>query len=362
MKITRVEPIILDGLGIYEAFLVRVHTDEGLVGLGQGVTAANVARAMVQTSNPSAVAFNDLLAGECPLHVRRLWQMMFDASYQYGRDGVALHVISAIDMALWDIAAQAADLPLCDLLGGRYSDNIEVYASYVMPNTPEEVTRFAEQALQAGMGSMKLGWGPLGADIGRDVELLAAARDVLGPSRRLMVDGGMAYTVKRARQLCERAEHLNLFWFEEPFDAEDLLSYRRLSDSVSTPIAAGEAHSTLGPFKALIEEGRVDVLQPDLGRCGGFTTALDIGALARLHSVLLVPHCYSDGVLLAASLHFAAATGTQCFVEYPMVAYDRDWSPTAAPLRPVDGHIRLPGSSGLGVTLDEHEVERRRLR
>ena len=209
-----------------------------------------------------APGLNDLLAGECPLHIRRLWEKMFAASYQYGRDAVALHAMIAIDMALWDIAGKAAGLRVCDLLGGPYADSVEVYASEVMPETPEEVARVGETARDAGMRALKLGWGPLGADIGRDVELLSAARETIGAGWRLMIDGGMAYTLKSARRLCERAESLDLFWFEEPFDAEDMTSYRRLADAVTVRIACGEAHSTLRPFKALIEEGHVDVPNP----------------------------------------------------------------------------------------------------
>ena len=368
MKITRVEPIVLrdrsDGdhlEDIYSAFLVRVHTDDGLSGLGQGITAPYVARTIVEMPGHSDTpALNEVLVGESPLQIARLWEKMFAASYQYGRDAAALHVISAIDMALWDIAGKATGLSVCELLGGRYADRVEVYASEEMPETPEDVVRVAEQSRLAGIPALKLGWGPLGGDVGRDVELLAAAREVLGSEARLMVDGGMAYTLKSARDFCQRTESLDLFWFEEPFGPEDIRSYRRLSDAVNVRIACGEAHSTLRPFQTLIEEGHVDVLQPDIGRCGGFTVATNIAALARVHNVEVAPHCFSSDVLLAASLHFAASLPGQRFLEYPIGAYTRTRSITKEPLRPIDGWLSLPDGPGLGIELDDDEIERRR--
>ena len=282
MKITDVEALVLRtgeidasrADGTQDAFVVRIHTDEGVVGVGEGDTSPYVARTIVNTPSSHSLSrgLRDVILGEDPLRVRPLWDEMFLASYHYGRDGAALHAMSAIDMALWDLAGKVEGRSVADLLGGAVANEVEVYASEVMPETPEEVTAVAARVVGEGFGALKLGWGPLGRDVGRDVELATAARDALGPNRKLMIDGGMAYTVASAQEFCRRSESLHLFWFEEPFLADDLDAYERLTRSVGIRIACGEAHSTAAPFRQLIAAG-VSILQPDLGRCGGPTIA-----------------------------------------------------------------------------------------
>ena len=292
MKITRVEPMVLRPGPVdksrpdstQDTFLVLVHTEDGLVGIGESDTAPYVAHTVVDMPASHSVArgLAELIVGEDAFKIRRLWDLMFQSTYSYGRDGVVLHAMSAIDMALWDLAGKALGRSVADLLGGARLDRVEAYASEVMPGSPEAVRECAHRAVEAGFRAVKLGWGPLGADVGYDVELISAAREAIGPDRRLMIDGGMAYSVQRARELCRLCDPLNLSWFEEPFDADDLASYRRLSGSVNVRIACGEAHSTLRSFERLIDEARVDVLQPDVSRCGGLTVAADVAHLAEV--------------------------------------------------------------------------------
>ncbi len=372
MKITRVEPMVLRSGPVdssrpdstQDTFLVLVHTEDGLVGIGEADTAPYVAHAIVDMPASHAVArgLAELIVGHDALQVRSLWDLMFQGTYSYGRDGVVLHAMSAIDMALWDLAGKASGRSVADLLGGARLDRVEAYGSEVMPDSPEEVTELSNRAVRAGFGAVKFGWGPLGADLGHDVELISAAREAIGPDRRLMVDGGMAYSVQRARELCRRCDPLNLSWLEEPFDADDLTSYRRLSGTVNVPIACGEAHSTLRSFKRLIDEARVDVLQPDVSRCGGLTVAADVAHLAEMAGVDVVPHCFSSDVHLAAALQFAAALGRGGLVECPMPLVSSESSLVTQPLRPVQGMLTVPSGPGLGIDLDEDEVARRRVK
>lgn len=371
MRITDVEPLVLRlpevdvtrADGTQDAFLVRVHTDEGLVGLGEADTSPYLARTAVDMPSSHAVArgFRELLVGEDPLHIGRLWQRMFLGSYHYGRAGVALHVMSAVDMALWDIAGQAAGRPVCDLLGGPRVDRVRVYASEVMPETVDGVRRIAERAVEGGYSALKLGWGPLGRDLAVDAELVRAARRALGPERELMLDGGMGYTVKTALDLLRRVEEERVYWLEEPLAADDYEGYRRLADAVPTRIAAGEADSGIAPFRRLVELGHVDVLQPDLGRCGGFTVATQIAALARERGVEVVPHCFSTGVLVAASLHFVAALDRPTFCEYSVAESPLAGGLLAEPFALEEGCLPVPKGPGLGVGLDGELVDRLRL-
>lgn len=370
MRITAVEPMVLragvvDATrpdGTQDTFVVRVHTDEGLVGVGEGDTSPYVARTIVEMPASHSVArgLGELLLGTDPLAIKARWDEMYAGSYHYGRDGAALHAMSAVDMALWDLAGKAAGRPVSELLGGRRTMTIPAYASAIMPNSPEEAAAVAAEAVGAGFEFLKLGWGPLGSDVRRDIDLVAAAREVLGPNRRLMLDGGMAYTVASARELCRRAEPFDLFWLEEPFGAEDLASYRQLSGTVGVPIACGEAHSTLRPFVELVERGHVDILQPDLGRCGGFTVAAEIADFTGLGTVEVVPHSFSSDILLAASLQFSATLDGLRLVEVP-VTEASSASLLTRPIRPENGVLDVPAEPGLGIELDEDELARRRV-
>ena len=370
MKITHVEALVLQAGeidtsradGTQDAFVVRVHTDDGLVGLGEGDTSPYVAREIVNmpSSHSLARSLKDVLVGEDPLRIRPLWDQMFLSTYHYGRDGAALHTMSAVDMALWDLLGKVAGLSVTQLLGGEESSEVEVYASEVMPETVEEVTAIASRVVDEDFTALKLGWGPLGRDLGRDEELVAAARGALGPSRKLMIDGGMAYSLRSAQEFCRRTEPYGLFWFEEPFLADDLRSYERLTASVGVRVACGEAHSDVATFRALVDAG-VSILQPDLGRCGGFTTARDLAAMCREYSAsaVVIPHCFSTDVLLAATLQFVASLPGERLIEYPVTASKRAGSILKTPFVPQQGMLRLPRGPGLGIVLDNDEVERR---
>ena len=371
MRITDVEPVVLRlaevdvsrADGTQDAFLVRVHTDEGLVGVGEADTSPYLARTMVEMPASHAISrgARELLVGEDASDPARLWQLLYDGSSYYGRSALALHVISAIDIALWDIAGQAAGKPVCELLGGRAVD-IPVYASEVMPDTPEGVRAIAEAAVGAGYAALKLGWGPLGRDPGLDEELIRAARETIGPERALMIDGGQAYTVEQALALLERVADIGLYWLEEPLAPDDYEGYRRLADATEVRIAAGEADATFEPFRRLVEQGGVDVLQPDVSRCGGFTVARDILQLARERDVEVVPHCFSTGVLVAASLHMAAGAAKPTYSEFSVADSPLAGGVLTSPFELQGGTLAVPDRPGLGVDLDDETIGRLRVR
>ena len=372
MRITRVEPIVLRRSevdtaradGTQDAFIVRIHTDEGLVGIGEADSSPYLVRTAIEMPSSHAVARGvaEVLLGEDPLQIDRVWQRLFDATSYYGRSGLALHVISAIDIALWDLLGKATGMPVSELLGGRRVDAVPVYASEVMPATPEEARALGEAAVAAGYRAFKLGWGPLGRDLAADVALIEAARDAIGADRDLMIDGGQAYSVKSALGLLDAVEAASLYWFEEPLAPEDHAGYRRLSDRTSMRIAAGEADAGAPAFEALVREARVDVLQPDLSRCGGFTVARHIRELVRGTGTIVVPHCFSSGVLVAASLHFAASLDEPTYSEYSVADSPFVNEILAQPFALEDGSLRVPAAPGLGIELDDELVERMRLR
>ena len=371
MRITDVEPIVLRlaevdttrADGTQDAFLVRIHTDEGIVGIGEADTSPYLARTIVEMPSSHSIArgLKEVLVGEDPLQIDRLWQLMFHASDHYGRAAAALHTISAIDIALWDIAGRAAGRPVCDVLGGRRIAEVPVYASEVMPETVDEVRGIAERAAGAGYSALKLGWGPLGRDPKHDVALVSAARETLGAERTLMLDGGRAYSVKTALQLLQRVEEHDLYWFEEALAPDDLDGYRRLSDATTVRIAAGEADATLAPFRALVEQGHVDVLQPDLARCGGFTVARQIALLERSSAVQIVPHCFSTAILVAASLHFVATLDRPTWSEFSVADSPLVNGILSEPFVLEDGRLSVPTGPGLGIEIDDELIDRLRI-
>ena len=168
-----------------------------------------------------------------------------------------------------------------------------------------------------------------------------------------MLDGGMAYTPKRAVELVRRLEEVGLYWLEEPLAADDYDGYRRLSDAVRIRIAAGEADCGIEPYRALVERGHLDVLQPDIARCGGFTVARQIADLQRETGVEVVPHCFSTGVLVAASLHFVAALDRPTLSEFSVADSPLVNGILAEPLVLEEGKLAVPTGPGLGIELDE---------
>jgi L-alanine-DL-glutamate epimerase-like enolase superfamily enzyme len=367
MKITQVEPIVLRlpeidterSDGTQDVFLVRIHTDEGITGIGEADTSPYLARTAIEmpSSHLTARGIAELLVGQDPLCIDRLWQRVYKGTFYYGRAGLGMHVLSAIDIALWDIAGKAYGASIADLLGGRRVERVRAYASEVMPETAQEVRAIAERAIADGYGALKLGWGPLGASLAHDLELIEAARETIGAERDLMLDGGQAYTVGSALELLERARPYDLYWFEEPIAPDDIDGYRQLSDRSLTPIAAGEADTGVAAFRTLAEKARLGVLQPDIARCGGFTVARQIRDLVKPHGPLVVPHCFSSGVLIAASLQVVASLDRPTYAEYSIADSPFVSNLLAEPLRFEREHVEIPTGPGLGIELDEELIE-----
>ena len=208
---------------------------------------------------------------------------MYNGSIYYGRRGAAVHAISGIEIALWDIAGKAAGKPIHALLGGMKRSRIKAYASTLMPDTPEETRRVVAEQLDAGFDAVKLGWGPLGRDADLDVALVAAAREAAGDDFDLMIDVGKGWSdVDDAIRRARRMEEYRPYWIEEPFMPDEYGKYRALAEAVETPIAGGEEETTLLDFERLVDQGGVEVVQPDVTRAGGISECLRIAAMAQI--------------------------------------------------------------------------------
>ena len=373
MKITDVEAVILrqpvldDGIadGSQDDLVIKIHTDEGITGIGEVDSSPEAVHALVSATSSHAIAhsFHSLLVGEDPNDVERLWQKMYRGMNYIGRRGIALHALSGIDIALWDIKGKAAGKPISALLGGAIRDRVRAYASMLMPDTTEETAERVAALRDDGFTAIKLGWGPLGKDPRHDVRLAAAAKEAAGDGD-ILIDAGHGYgaDAKTAIGVARELEQLGVYWLEEPFEPDEYEAYAELADTVDIRVTAGEQDTTVWGFRELIERGHVDLVQPDVTRCGGITEWLRIAALAREHGVETVPHAWKSGIIKAASLQCNAVIPDATFQEYCVA--DTPINQTLVKERmplDADGYIAVPTGPGLGIELDEEVLERYRV-
>lgn len=383
MKITKVELLVLRSEGHYNnpegaeeplgpsyMGIVRVSTDVGITGYSDMETCASVAKACVDAPRWSMEegmecfdGLATLLVGENPLEVERLWYRMYRGSIYYGRRGVAIQAISAIDIALWDICGKFYGQPIHILLGGKWRNKVRAYASTLFRPTSGAMKDAVAAYLDQGFTAVKFGWGVFGKDRHRDVDLVEAARMALGTHNDLLVDTGwfVERTAKEAIRLVRSLAPYDPFLVEELLHPEDYDGYRQVSEAVDIRIACGEQEATEWGFAQLIERGRIDVLQPDLTRCGGFTVARKIVHMAERANRLVIPHSWSSDLLTAASLHLTAFQRRAEFVEFSTSYGPLSRELVKEPLRMVDGYLPVPEAPGLGVEVNEAVIERYRI-
>lgn len=383
MKITAVELLVLRSPGLYRnpegaeeppgpthLGIVKVSTDAGIIGYSDIETAPSVAKAAIeapQWSEPGMECFDGLatlLIGENPLETERLWYKMYRGSIYYGRRGVVLQAISAIDIALWDIAGKFYGVPIYLLLGAKWRNKVRAYASTLFRPEPEAMKEAAKEYLDQGFTAVKFGWGGFGNDPKKDLQRIEAARSALGDNNDLLIDTGwfVERTPKQAIQLVRSLEPFRPFFVEELLHPEDYAGYRQVAQSVDTMIACGEQESTEWGFQQLIEQGGVDIVQPDLTRCGGFTTARKIVHMAERANRLVIPHSWCSDLLTAASLHLNAFQRRAVFVEFNTSQGPLSREMVRNPLRLADGYLSVPEGPGLGVEINEVTLERYRAR
>jgi L-alanine-DL-glutamate epimerase-like enolase superfamily enzyme len=346
--------------GSQDALVIRVTTDAGVVGMGEVDSNPTVVKSIIEApaSHKTSCGLRSLLVGQDPSDIPALWQRMYRGSLYYGRRGAAVHAISGVDIALWDIAGQVQGKPIHALLGGQRRERVRAYASALMPETADDVHRVVEAQLQAGFRAVKLGWGPLGQDAERDIALVRAARQALGDDHDLMIDigkgwAGLGDAIDRARRMAE----FRPYWIEEPFMPDDYASYRALAKAVKTPIAAGEEESTLPDFERLVDSGAVTVVQPDVTRAGGITETMRIAGMAFGRGKRPVLHAWSTGIIKAASLHVLAAMEHAEYFEYCVQTTELNQRLVAEKFPVADGYVDIPQKPGLGVHIDQDVLE-----
>ena len=294
--------------------LVEVMTDEGLTGVGSCFTSSGLVQAGVDFLEP-------LWRGETGLEPERVSEKLRQSSFWQGRGGTIEHVISGIDIALWDLFGKACGQPVSRLLGGCYRTKIKPYGSLLF-DEPAQLRDTLQATVARGFRAIKMGWRPFGRRNAKFDELLiSTARDAVGPDVDLLVDAGGSeqfwpHGYKWAKQTAHMLGKYDIGWFEEPLPPDDLEGYALLRQESPVPIAGGEVLTRRQAFLPWIERRAVDILQPDTTKCGGLTEARRIAWAAYDHNVQVVSHGWNTAIGLAADLHLAAAMPTALYVEY----------------------------------------------
>jgi L-alanine-DL-glutamate epimerase-like enolase superfamily enzyme len=370
MKITRVEAIYVRQNQVkvqcdsgQDALIVKVHTDAGITGIGEVDSNPLGAKGIIEGpfSHTTAAGLASLIVGEDPFETEKIWHKMYRGNIYGGRRGVAIHAMSGIDIALWDIKGKALGMPVWKLLGGGFHQRIRTYASTLFGPTPEATGDLARRMVDQGFTAVKFGWDPMGQNRDLDRALVREARRGLGEQPDLMIDAGLVWDAKTAIQRAhDFAEH-DIFWLEEPLRPDDYEGYRKLSEATPVRIAAGEEESCRQTYLDLMDRGKIDVVQVDLTRCGGFTEAMKIAALAWDRGLPVANHGFTTYINVAAALHWLNAIPNALICEFVTEEETNlRESLTKQKFRARDGFVEIPHEPGLGIELDEDAVARLR--
>ena len=351
------------------ALLLEIGDEDGRVGIGESAIyggPASVVETMVHDE------LTPRLLGQDYTKPERLWQVLTSRSHQHGDGGVLPAAVSGLDIALWDLMGQAANLPLYRLLGG-YRDEVRAYASagfYAEGKDAEGLADEARGYVEAGFRHVKIKVGrttdtPMNplvnmeapdfatVTFAEDLRRVSAVRKAVGDDVHVMVDANNAWTKPTAQEAGREFERLGIHWFEEPVPTDDLAGSAALAASLDVPIAGYETRTGLAGFRDFIEVRAVDIVQPDVIWSGGITPCRRIAALAAAAGLPCVPHVFSTAVSLAANLHFIASLPNSYLLEF-------DQNPNALrtelleePITPDKrGVVTVPNGPGLGVHLD----------
>jgi len=368
LKITEIKCGYIRG-----SLFVKVYTNQAIWGCGEGVDAIPGTYYLVKN-------FENRLRGKNPLNVHRLFEDVRKSGiFQGAQAGMYVAVLSAIETALWDIAGKALNVPVYQLLGGKFRDKIRVYCDTALyQRTLPQPKDFAEVAIKAktmGFNAMKFdldqandpnkydlyNWTASPGELQRMVDQITAAREAVGPKIDILVDMHGRYDEVTAQAISKRLEPLNLFWLEEPIPAENIDAYKRIADNTSTPIAAGENHYMAYGFRKMLEIGAVDIVMPDLQKTGGLGEGQRIANLANLYYTPFAPHMVASFLGCMASCHVCASVPNFLILEWqsyfhtdPMykeiVTYEGDWVK--------DSFITLSEKPGIGVEINEEAMKK----
>lgn len=338
--------------------LVEIVCEDGTVGWGECLGPAGPNAAVVK-------AYASALVGRNPLETERLWIELYNLLRDQGQRGLTVTALSGVDIALWDIKGKHFGAPVSLLLGGRFREQVQAYATgFFRKDGPDRASDVAQEAagyVKEGFHAVKI---KIGFGVEEDLKAIEALRDALGPKIRLMIDANHGYDVLEAVELGKRAAACGVDWFEEPVLPEQLDAYRAVRAGQPIPVAGGETwHGRYGMLEPLATRA-VDIVQPDICGTGGFTEMRRVADLAAMYGIRCVPHVWGTGVAIAAGLQFIAALPPnpprRDPVE-PILEFDRTRNPfrQAVLTRPIEhesGMVRIPDGPGLGIEINRAAI------
>jgi len=385
MKITDVETYVLlaDNYdpnltsSAQDTCLVIIKTDEGIEGYGECDTSPWVAKAFIESPGTHTMdqCVKDILIGSDPLKIDDLWSKIYVGTAMTGRRGAGVNAISAVDMALWDIMGKYENKPVFELMGGKKQDEVIPYASlqpvgHSFQEYKDSLVEWATKAKDLGFRAVKSEVtlnGPyahsgLNENDDKTTEVVAAVRKALGPDIKLMIDVQYRWlNADEALPIVKDWEEFDIYFLETPIWTDDIKGYARMHDEAPMKIAAGEWLSTRYEFEDLIINGKIDVAQPDVGRCGGLTEAMKIAKFSQEHKRIIVPHCWKTSVSISATAHFAFNTPNCAFIEYlpPQLCVEILRKELATEgFEYIDGRILPPTKPGLGIKLNRNAIKK----
>jgi galactonate dehydratase len=355
------------------SLFVKIHTNQGIWGCGEGVDATPGTYQLVKM-------FGERIKGKSPLNVHRLFEDIRKSGFFEGaQSGMYVAVLSAVETALWDLTGKALGLPVYQLLGGKFRDKIRVYCDTALYRanspTPDKFAEAAMNAVKKGFTAVKFdideandpnkydayNWTASPAELDRMYSQIAAVRQAVGPKIDICVDMHGRYDAISGHQVAKRMEPLNLMWLEEPIPAENVEAYLDIKTSTSTPICAGENVYLAHGFRRMLEIGAVDIIMPDLQKAGGLGEGQRMANLANLYYVPFAPHMVASFLGAMASCHVCASVPNFMILEWqiyfqtdPMfkeiVTFD---GPMVT-----DGFIPLSEKPGIGVEINEEGMRK----
>ena len=339
--------------------LLEVHTDAGITGVGSSYTSTDLVRAALGR-------MRDLYVGEIAIEPQRVHEKLEQSGFWWGRGGTITHTISGIDIALWDIFGQVTGQPVSRLLGGVYRDRVKPYASLSFTAYGEEgkLVDVLQRAMDRGFQAFKLGWGAFGrtGDPEDDERLIRTVRDTVGDYEVMVDPGGSQqfwpHGYKWALRTADMLDDYGVVWFEEALPPDDLEGYKLLREHARVMISAGEVLTRRQSFAPFLEQGALDVVQPDCTKVGGLTEALHIAWMAYRHNILTVPHGWNTALGVAADMHLIAALPVGKWIEFhqPSAVID---DIVAEPFEiDEEGMLPVPKGPGLGIPLDWDGIDR----
>jgi D-galactarolactone cycloisomerase len=345
MKISR------GGFEIRRHLIVEVVTDEGVTGLGEGVGDARLIQEILSGS------MSQQALGLDPMNIEIIRSKLIDGGVYMEQKGSVICAASAIEMACWDIKGKVLNVPVFQLLGGLYRDKIEAYASDIYwEEDPKKMGENASRIKSFGYRTIKAHLGCQSPK--EETQRVHALREAIGPHINLMIDLNGGYDALQVLEAAKLWEPFKLYWLEEPVDPYQIERLANLKNRISIPIAAGENEFRLHGFKNLFDKNAVDVAMPDIGRVGGIQETRNICALAQSFGILVSPHNYSSGILLAATIQLMASVPNSHLLEIDTSDNAIYQELLIEPLEIKDGFVKVPQLPGLGVKLDQRILEK----